>query len=150
MLLRWTGLKIGIQSLGWQQGKCGIRNGRATAGKPKSRQETNERRKSIWEAIAEKDQLNLHCGVRVDSEMCRREEASVKVAARAEEGSMGRGSEHFKCPDIRTTECLLGPGDTYLQDLKRFSGHYENTTFLLSFSLVLCGASLIAFFKCMR
>lgn len=129
--------------------KCGIRNGRATAGKPRSRQETNEWRKSIWEAIAEKGQLNLHCRVQVDSEMCRREEASVNAVAHAEEESMGRGSEPFKCPDIRTTECPFGPGRTYLQDLKRFSGHYENTTFLLSFSLVLCGASFITFFKSM-
>lgn len=28
--------------------KCGIRNGKVTAGKPRNRQETNERRKSIW------------------------------------------------------------------------------------------------------
>lgn len=82
--------------------------------------------------------------------MCRREEVSVKVIAHAEEGSMGRGSEHFKYPDIRTTECPFGPAHPYLQDLKRFSGHYENTKFLLSFSLVLYGASLIAFFKSMR
>lgn len=149
MLSRRNRLKVEIQSFGWQPGN----NVASGMGGPELANQEVDRRHMSRERVPgrqslKNDKLNLQCRLLVESQRCVGEEVGVKVVTCSRPGAWAEAQS--KWSDGRIIKGPLGPAHTYLQDLNGFSGYDRSTTFLLYFSLVLCGASLLSLKKSYR